>query len=148
MISIYPSLHEMLQGLCPLWVVIIARLLTDKRYNRAAILSLIPLIVGGWLCIFGEPTQDTGTAARQFHTLNRNGSIRSAELKGADNQPVRALLEEIQGCVLQAVESAGFSAAMLWGICVFHFGMNVDVLLDIVDGVACVFNPVVPLICF
>jgi hypothetical protein len=40
---------------------VIARLMTDKRYNQAAILSIIPLIIGGWMCISGEPRKDTGS---------------------------------------------------------------------------------------
>lgn len=52
---IYPSLHEMIQGLTPLWVIFLGKIFTpQKRHNLQTYVSLIPTLLGGVLCVHGE----------------------------------------------------------------------------------------------
>mmetsp|Transcript_22094 Transcript_22094/g.58482 ORF Transcript_22094/g.58482 Transcript_22094/m.58482 type:complete len:375 (-) Transcript_22094:14-1138(-) len=52
---IYPSLHEMIQGLTPLWVIFLGKIFTpQKRHNLQTYVSLIPILLGGVLCVHGE----------------------------------------------------------------------------------------------
>jgi len=54
LVHLYPSFHQMLQNSGPIWTVLTAMVLQQKRFNAAAYLCLIPVCSGGAICAYGE----------------------------------------------------------------------------------------------
>merc|ERR1712003_534523 len=54
LLFIYPSLNTILQNTTPIWAVIMSVLINGQRFSLPVYLSMIPVCVGGMMCVAGE----------------------------------------------------------------------------------------------
>lgn len=89
LVYLFPSFHMMIQNSTPAWTMFFAISLQSKRYNLAGYMTMLPVCLGGALCVLTEKTS--------FNPLHVGISILAAATRA-----LRANMNEMilvkQGC--------------------------------------------------
>lgn len=119
LVYIYPSSNVMLQNTTALWTVLISLLLTGKTYSFSVYATMLPITVGGMMCVQSESL--SGTLTAQFPVWGVFLSLSTAAVRAAKTVLQSALLQgtRVQR-KLDSVTLLYYSAAL--NICLFLGG--------------------------